>query len=732
MKKVRRIGPIVLFLIFNLSAYPAFGAKICVDDDNPCPGSGTPEDPFCAIQYGIDAAFPGDLVLVAPGTYVENIDFPFEKDIIVRSDVDCDPATEDISPETTIIDGDQAGSVVTFASGETEASVLDGFTIQNGKGTVDGDFTYGGGIYCSSSSPTIMNCTISANSTGYGGGIYCENGSSPTITNCTISGNRTDTGGGIYCTDSFPTITNCTISENFSDYGGGGIYCTDSSPTIANCTISENSVELIGGGILCTKYSSPIIANCTITANTVSSGGGGGIYCYQFSDPEITNCTISENSAGEGGGIYCYEHSSPIITNCTIEENFAGYGGGIFCGSLSDPLITHCTIIRNTSITGGGGIRCIKYSSPTITNCILWQNLYSEIWMDCSSFSSTLTVNYSDVQGGEDAVHVDPGCTLNWGPGNIDLDPLFVDPVGSDYHISDASPCIDAGTDAGVYDDIDGDERSQGCGFDMGADENVNCRDCDGDHYPEMGCGGDCDDSNPYISPGAEEVCDATDWDCSGDHLDKDIDGDGYIDDDPVCMGDDCDDTDPGINPGAAEVCYNGIDDDCDGLIDEDCYYCTDLDGDGYGDPASSDCVFPQWDCDDTDPYINPGQSEVSIYCVDGKDNDCDGLIDWYDDQDCPAEFTLELDASYEAGTLQLDFNLGASEPVIWDIFLILTSPTIQVIPLLTVPLPPIAAPIYTQISFPFPSVGWVMIYSGLFTFGGLQADGVAWVGTGS
>jgi formylglycine-generating enzyme required for sulfatase activity len=64
---------------------------------------------------------------------------------------------------------------------------------------------------------------------------------------------------------------------------------------------------------------------------------------------------------------------------------------------------------------------------------------------------------------------------------------------------------------------------------------------------------------------------------------------------------------------------------------------CTDLDGDGYGDPASSSCVHPEQDCDDADPGVNPGASESSFgdpACMDGADNDCDGLVD-SDDPGC-------------------------------------------------------------------------------------------------
>ena len=96
-------------------------------------------------------------------------------------------------------------------------------------------------------------------------------------------------------------------------------------------------------------------------------------------------------------------------------------------------------------------------------------------------------------------------------------------------------------------------------------------------------------------------------------------DGDGYF----LCTDNDCDDSNPLINRGADEACNNGIDDDCDGLIDTvdpECG-CTDADGDGYS--IIGGCCGPV-DCNDSNPAINPGAPDI----CDSIDNNCDGSID--------------------------------------------------------------------------------------------------------
>lgn len=163
----------------------------------------------------------------------------------------------------------------------------------------------------------------------------------------------------------------------------------------------------------------------------------------------------------------------------------------------------------------------------------------------------------------------------------------------------------------------------------------------------------DCNDADPSINPDAIETCNGVDDNCNGivddgagDTWYADVDGDGYGDATSTIVAcempggyiadnTDCNDADPSVNPGASEIC-NGIDDDCNGSIDDGVLFATwyaDVDGDGYGDAASAveTCdgapagyVGGNTDCNDGDPSINPGATEV----CNSVDDNCDGTVD--------------------------------------------------------------------------------------------------------
>ena len=246
---------------------------------------------FPTIQSAIQAARPGDTVLVADGVYtgLGNKDLDFSGKAITVMSAN--------GPENCIIDCQATPQNpfrgVQFVSGETAASVLDGFTITNGA-TLPGaiaDVFNGAAILLTGSSPTIRNCIMTDNHAGCWGGAVC-------------------------CTNSSPTIINCTISDNFSDDDGGGIFIwSNSHPTIVNTVITDNSTTVAGGGVAFFGGTGATLNGCTIAGNDASFAGG-----IWASGATLTNCIVWGNGPNPMGG------SGSIVSYSNIEGGYAGIG----------------------------------------------------------------------------------------------------------------------------------------------------------------------------------------------------------------------------------------------------------------------------------------------------------------------------------------------------------------------------------------------------------------------
>lgn len=314
-----------------------------------------------------------------------------------------------------------------------------------------GGALYGGGVWDWSSATwhngnviTINDSYFGANDAAFGGALYWHGEEADvSIAGSSISGNTAEHGGGMYWVGGEVKITDSSIMGNRAR----------TRWFLSNDAIAQQYFYYMYYAGFLKLY-----------------GGGGGMFCWS-SDAQIENCFITGNSsAGSGGGVYFGgDPSFPNIKNCVIKGNSATLdGGGIVSYWNATPKISNCTIINNEAKDSkdanhgrGGGLACSYQSQTTLIDSILWGNtavrgkqiaIGSENKPTLIDRPASLTVSYCDIQGGKsrDAIHVEPGRTLNWRAGNINADPLF---VGSNYALSQVasgqtanSPCLDAGS----------------------------------------------------------------------------------------------------------------------------------------------------------------------------------------------------------------------------------------------------------------------------------------------
>ncbi|MCP4544200.1 MAG: DUF11 domain-containing protein [Chloroflexi bacterium] len=354
------------------------------------------------------------------------------------------------------------------APGAGISSTVEGLRITGGDADGLGGGPYewehaGGGVYVISATAIIRDNQVFNNTAiFFGGGLYLRS-SDATLSRNTVTLNTTTNqyvggGGGLYLEDCVATLQGNTVSTNTvtgQSSDGGGLFLDDGTATLNGNTISSNTSNGHGGGV---HGEGTLIGN-TVTSNT-AYGNGGGVH----GGGTLIGNIISGNTADQGGGLFL-EGGDATLTNNVIADNQANNNGsGLYIQSASARLL-HTTIARNTGGDGSG--MHIGDGSAVLTNTILVSHTVGvyvangEAKLEGTLWGSGAWANETDWDGDGTII---TGTVDLWG------DPAFVNPDARDYHITLDSAAVDAGVDAGVPDDMDGDPRTDGYP-DIGADE---------------------------------------------------------------------------------------------------------------------------------------------------------------------------------------------------------------------------------------------------------------------
>jgi len=353
---------------------------------------------------------------------------------------------------------------------------------------------YGGGLRTYNGIATLNGNTISSNTAEYGGGLSVMWSDMVLLSNNIVSDNLANhTGGGLSLFDGPVIIRGNTIAANTSGGSGGGLSLWNSEAMLSGNTVTVNVAAGVGGGVDVEGNTVATFTGNTIAANT-AEWGGGGLFLQDGTVVLDENTVAANVTDWDGGGLYLgYQGTGTLHGNVIIDNVAKQYGGGLYIGTSDTVLVNNLVagnqanslgsglyienttshLLHTTITCNGGGDGSGMYvfhnvgwhSTVTLTNTIL----VSQTVGITVTGGNTVTVN--GVLWHDTPITISQAATATvtaqnqrWG------NPAFLSPAAGDYHIGPGSAARDAGIDASVYTDIDGEPRPYQLP-DLGADE---------------------------------------------------------------------------------------------------------------------------------------------------------------------------------------------------------------------------------------------------------------------
>ncbi len=387
---------------------------------------------------------------------------------ILSGDIDDNDTNLDgnfIAETPSDIQGNNSYHVILCNSGCD--AIIDGFVITSGQAN-DSGVSYGslGGGMINFGLPELRNIVFQGNyAAGYGGAIYNMQDASISLTTVVFISNIAfnNSGGAIYNWGNNNLIlTGVNFINNQANQYGGAIAGYSFHLQGTGLFFSNNVATNDNGGAISADTNSYLTIE-EATFNNNSAGWQGGAISVPSGSLNILNSRFIQNSASYGGAIYA---DNLVFTNGVVSRNTAQVGAGIYVDTGG--TLTNLSFSDNAADVYGGAITYHDNDPSgvlTIANSILWGNSAGISDPEVYRYfkTGTTTFAYSDIQGCGGSNVWDGNCGTDGG-GNIDGDPVFIDPLNDDLrvHLS-TSPVIDAGSNSlvpqGVISDLDGNSR---------------------------------------------------------------------------------------------------------------------------------------------------------------------------------------------------------------------------------------------------------------------------------